>query len=131
MFTLKTFKKQDGFSLVEIIVVIVVLGIAVFPLSRLLRINLVSSTKAERIARAAFLAQEKMEEIIGDYNYSGRGYAYVTDVYNYPDEDVGGFTRSVDVDTTGNLNGITCAEITVTVNSVETGDVTLKVWLVQ
>jgi len=130
MFTLKTVKKQDGFSLVEIIVVIVVLGIAVFPLSRLLRINLVSSAKAEKITRATFTAQEKMEEIIGDYKNPGRGYAYVTDVYNYPEESVGGFTRTVDV-TVGDLNGITCAEITVTVNSVETGDMKLRAWLVQ
>jgi Tfp pilus assembly protein PilV len=61
-------KNSRGFSLIEIIIILVILAITLLPLSQLS----VTNTKAGAIyvshTRAMFLAQGLMEQIIADYN---------------------------------------------------------------
>ena len=58
---------ERGMSLIEVIIIIVILGIALLPLSRLSVGNLTSGTKYLTATKATCYAEEIMENIIADY----------------------------------------------------------------
>lgn len=82
---------ERGFTIIELVVAIVVLGIAVPPLLAFFAQTGEASVRSERETTAYFLAMEKIEEVVADRHASGRGYAYL-DAANYPSENpVSGF----------------------------------------
>jgi prepilin-type N-terminal cleavage/methylation domain-containing protein len=88
---------QDGFTLIEIIITLVVLSIAVVGLLSVFATAIKGSANPVVLNRAIALAQEKMDTIIGDRMNSARGFAYIIPG-NYPaDIPVTGFNRSVTI----------------------------------
>ena len=61
---------QDGYTLLEIIVAISILSIALIPLMEMLPSAMVLETQLERETKAAFLAQQKLEEVKGKALYN-------------------------------------------------------------
>jgi MSHA pilin protein MshD len=88
---------QDGFTLIEIIITLVVLSIAVVGVLSVFTTAIKGSANPVVLNRAIALAQEKMDTIIGDRMNSARGFAYIIPG-NYPaDIPVTGFNRSVTI----------------------------------
>jgi prepilin-type N-terminal cleavage/methylation domain-containing protein len=91
-----------GFTLIEVILVIVILAIAIPSL-----ISAVSFMTARQVNTigttiAADLAQEKMEEIMGDRMNAARGYGYIVTGVHYPAETpmaapFGNYNRTVNI----------------------------------
>jgi type II secretory pathway pseudopilin PulG len=110
----ENFKIQKGFSLLEVILLIVLLGIAIPPLAALLKTNLISTGKMTNVSKTSFYAEQRMEQVIADYTGQGSGgYAYITTSGRYPAQTVDGITTTVTV-TTGTYGTITYAKVTVT-----------------
>ena len=90
------FSNQTGFTLVELALTVIIVGICFMSLVAVFSTSLVGSSDSEHITIATFLAQEKMEQILADKN--GRGYSYIVNS-NYPAEDpvpgYPGYSRSV------------------------------------
>jgi len=59
---------ESGMAIIEVIIIMIILGIAVFPLSRLSVTNFKSASAGQDITRALLYAQEIMENIMADYN---------------------------------------------------------------
>ena len=118
-------QRERGFSLIETILVIIVLGIASYGVLTVFITGLQGSANPLLGVQAIELAEEKMELIIADKHSAARGYTYIISA-NYPDETpVSGFPqfdRSVaflDVDgsdLTTALPGSGYRKITVTVS---------------
>jgi type II secretory pathway pseudopilin PulG len=72
-----------GYSLIEIILVIIFLGIALVATMDLMSSGMVNRVENEILTTAVNLANEKLEEIYGDKN--NKGYDYINES-NYPDE---------------------------------------------
>ena len=111
-----------GFTLIEAIVCVVILGFAVPPMLLALREASVRRVAPVQASRARWLVQEKMEDVIADRHSTTRGYAYVVTA-NYPAEATitgfPGFSRSVVIaETAANLSsagtGYKRATVTVT-----------------
>jgi type II secretory pathway pseudopilin PulG len=132
---LKFFNQQKGFALIEVVLLLVIMAIAVFPLSKLLSTNLKSSAKTYQITRASFYAQEKLEEVIADYkNMDTRGYDWICAPERYSsDTPESGIYRYVSIDSTGKrIYGERCAEVIVGCDiSGFDRDLMLKTWLVE
>jgi prepilin-type N-terminal cleavage/methylation domain-containing protein len=87
--------KGAGFTLIEVVAAVVLLGIAVPPILAFLAQSGVKGVFPERQTAAYFLAVEKLETIIADRHSPNRGYAYLTTA-NYPAETLSdGYTRTV------------------------------------
>ena len=123
---------NGGFSLIEIILVIVIIGITIPPILTLFTQNLTDSTESEVYTKATLYAEERMEEILGDKRAASAGYgwSFILQSGQYPtDAPETGFTRSVSIDATGNsYGGVTYAEIVVTVSNASINDVVLTAW---
>jgi prepilin-type N-terminal cleavage/methylation domain-containing protein len=88
---------QDGFTLIEIIITLVVLSIAVVGVLSVFTTAIKGSANPVVLNQAIALAQEEMDTIIGDRMNSARGFAYIIPG-NYPaDIPVTGFNRSVTI----------------------------------
>jgi Tfp pilus assembly protein PilV len=124
---------EKGFSLVEVIVIIVILSIAILPLSRMAISNLDSGRTYSLMTRGTFYAQEIMERIIADYiagATAGRGYTYVR--INWPgtvSSPPTGYTGTVSISGETTVNGVTYVTVTVTVSANGMPNVTLSTWL--
>jgi len=129
----KSLTNQRGYSLIEIIMVIIIVAIAIPPLLSLLSSVLVDSHDSEVLTQAVTFAQEKMEEIIADKKADdgGRGYDWVVTPGRYPsDEPATGYTRSVHIDTTNKkYDNVRYALVEVTVTHADMPDVVLTTWL--
>ncbi len=94
---------ERGFTLVETIMVIVLLGIVGAAVLLPFITSLRGSADPVITQQAIFLAQEKLDQMIADRRDTAtpRGYSYATNPSNYPAENpVSGFTgfsRSVDI----------------------------------
>ncbi len=106
-----TLKKQDGFSLIEVVLLIVLLGIAIPPLAHLMKTNLVSSGKLSSMTKTSFYAQQRLEQVISDY--TANGYTALTTNGRYATQTVGGITTTVSV-STATWTNIDYATVTVT-----------------
>lgn len=85
-----------GFTLIELVAAVVLLGIAVPPVLAFLAQSGVKGVFPERQTAAYFLAIEKLEEVIADRHSPNRGFGHLT-AANYPAETLpDGFTRRVD-----------------------------------
>lgn len=125
-------KDNRGFTLLEVILVIVIIGIAVPPVLTLFTQNLTDSSESEAYTKATLYAVERMEEVLGDKRAvdDGYGWSYILVTNQYPnDTPETGFTRSVSIDTTGNSSGgVTYALIQVTVSHADINNVVLTSW---
>ncbi len=125
-------QNNKGFTLVEVILVIVVIGITIPPILSLFTQNLVDSNESEVYTKATLYAQERMDEILGDKRAvsAGYGWDYINQSGQYPnDAPESGYTRSVSIDATGNsYGGVTYAEIQVTVSHANISNVVLTAW---
>lgn len=122
-----------GFTLIEVVILIVVAGIAVLPLAMLFATTSIRSSDAQSASVAAQLAQAKLEEITADRNASTRGFSYVT-AGNYPAENpvpaFSAFQRSVSVAADSTYDGVTFRSVSVTVTTSGVPPVTLTTWFV-
>lgn len=90
-------RRRAGYTLTEVILVIVVAGLALPPLMAVFAGMSRDSARPDLLLVASSLAREKMEIIAADKFNTSRGYAYLVSA-NYPAENpVPGFTltRSV------------------------------------
>ncbi len=122
-----------GFTLVEVVILIVIAGIAILPLAMLFATTSIRSSDARSASVAAQLAQAKLEEITADRNASTRGFSYVV-AGNYPAETpipaFSAFQRSVAVAPDSTYDGVTFRTVNVTVTTSGISPVTLATWFV-
>jgi prepilin-type N-terminal cleavage/methylation domain-containing protein len=123
-----------GFTLVEVVLVIVIAAVSLLPLSMLFATTSIRSGDAHNATLAAQLAEAKMEEITADKNSPTRGYAYITPAH-YPAESpvpaFAGYSRSVTVAPDSVYDGVTFRTVSVTVTSSNIPPVTLTTWFTQ
>lgn len=127
-------RDERGVSLVEVVLIMVILGITVVPLSRLSVANLKSSGRYATITKAAYYAEEVMEQIIADYaaEDAGRGYDWV--VANWPGSAPNpptGFSGNVSISAEDTLNNVIYVVAQVAVSGSEIPDLVLTTWLVK
>ncbi len=132
-FLLKYLKTQsateNGFTLIELVMTIVILSIAIVSMMNLSSTILVKSNQSSVLSQAVLYAEEKMEEIRADKNNPGRGYDWITTEGSYTMESLdNGFTRSVSVEDESH-NGISYALIEVVMHHGELSDYKLTTWL--
>ena len=72
-----------GFTLVEVVLILVIAAVAVLPLGMLFANTSIRSGDARNAMIAAQLAQSKMEELTADKNSPSRGFSYLI-AANYP-----------------------------------------------
>ena len=122
-----------GFTMIEVVILIVVAAIAVLPLAMLFATTSIRSSDAQSASVAAQLAQAKLEEITADRNASTRGFSYIA-AANYPPEDpipaFAAFQRSVSVAPDSVYDGVTYRTVAVTVTTSGIPPVTLTTWFV-
>lgn len=114
-------KREQAFSLVELIIVILIISISMVPLSRIIRTSQRGIGDMAIAVQAEFFAQCVMEEIISDYNNRFEGYDYLINNWdgrteNHPNANLNmtagvGIVEDVDADT-----GVKFAEVMVSVN---------------
>jgi len=71
------FRAQKGFTLIEVVLAIVIIGIALTGLLTLYQNVVNHGSQSEEYVTAAYLTSSKMEEIIADKD--NQGYAFVID----------------------------------------------------
>jgi len=125
---------ERGFTLIELVLVIVIAGVALFPIAMMFASATANSPQPELVTQAVFLAQDRMENVLGDFHAPSRGYPYIS-TSNYPAETAisgfPGFTRSVFVSADSTFDGVTFKEVTVTVANAAIVPVHINSWVVQ
>ena len=124
---------SHGFSLIEVIMIIVLSGIGMYTLMNLISWNVINTEESQTVTRAVLNAREKMDEIIADKKSPARGYNWVVTPGQYASESLdNGFTRSVAIDTTGYIhNGISYARVHVRVDHADLPEYEITTWLVE
>ena len=120
-----------GFTLPEVILIIVIAGVALLPLSMLFANTSIRSGDAHAASVAAQLAEAKMEEITADKNSPSRGFSYLV-ASNYPAEDpvpaFPGYARAVAFAPDSVYDGVSFRTASVTVTAPNIPPVTLTTW---
>ena len=130
----KNFKSEAGFTLIEIVLFIILVGVALVPLTRLSVSNLESGAQYVGITEAQFYIQEIMEDLIADYEAddAGRGYDWVRT--NWPgtvsSTSPSGFAGSVSISSEQTLNGVTYCTVTIAVTGASIPNMSLTTWIV-
>lgn len=100
MHIMRSENRETGFTLIEIVITLVVLSIAVVGVLTVFTAGMSGSADPLLAGKAAQLAQEKLDTIIGDRSNSARGFGWIISA-NYPAENpvagFPGFTRSVQI----------------------------------
>lgn len=122
-----------GFTLVEVVLVLVIAGIALLPLSMLFANTSIRSGDARTATVAAQLAQSKMEEITADKNSPARGLEYLVGRNYLPEDPVPafpGYRRTVTIDPDSTFDGVRfrVVSVTVTGGGGKVPPVTLTTW---
>ena len=124
---------EQGLSLIEVVIIIVILGVSIIPISRLMRTNLHSLSDTAIYSQAEYFAQSVMEEIFADYTAenSGRGYSWVVSNWSGATESHPTLSWSASVSiTTVTVDNIDYASVVVTVDTgTQFEDVELTSWL--
>jgi Tfp pilus assembly protein PilV len=125
---------REGTSLFELVLVIVLIGVGIVPILATFREAAQRSPLSELQTRAAFLAAERMEEIIADRLSAARGYTWIT-AANYPVETsiagFPGFTRTTTIGVDQVVDGVTVRPVAVAVANAAIPAVTLDTWFVE
>lgn len=123
--------KSSGFTLIEVVLVIVIAAVAVLPLSMLFANASIRSGDARNATVAVELAQSKMEEIAADKNSPLRGITFLVPA-NYPAESpvttFPTYNRSVAFSPDSTYDGVTFRTVTVTVTNPNVPAVSLTTW---
>jgi type II secretory pathway pseudopilin PulG len=97
-------RANRGFTIVEAVVAVVLIGVALPPMFWALRQEHRNRVRPVLASEAGWLAVEKLEDIIADRHSAARGYSYLV-VGNYPAESpvagMTGFSRTVSFSETG------------------------------
>ena len=126
--------REQGMSLVEIIIIMVILGISLLPISRLSISNAYFGGRYVTMMRSVYYAQEVMEHIIADYNSDDGtigGYSNVRT--NWPGTVSGspiGLTGSVTISGEQTRSGIKYVTVLVRVSGTDIPDIDLTTLLV-
>lgn len=116
---------ERGFSLIELVMVIIFLGVAFVATMGMMTSGVEKSVDTEVLTRAIMLAEQKMEEVRSDKNTLG--YQYLI-MQNYPDEtNAGGsqgYSREIRFEDFANYK-----QVTVTVHHASIADVKLVAYL--
>jgi len=123
--------RSAGFTLVEAVLVVVVAGIALLPLSMLFANTSIRSGDARTATVAAQLAQSKMEEIAADKSSPARGFDYLAGGNYLPEDPVPafpGYRRTVAVSPDSSFDGIRFRAVTVTVAGGNLPPIALTTW---
>jgi len=113
---LRIFRNSQGFSLIEIIIVIVIMAITLLPLRQLSVTNTKTGAMYVSHTRAMFLAQGVMEQIIADYNSSSStlgGYDNVVSNWSYQYGETEGLAWNVYISDERTSYGVKLRTITV------------------
>lgn len=125
---------ESGFSLIELVLVIMILSVALLPLITQTIQATVHGADGQVVSTAAFLARERMEQVETDEGSTVVGYAGVTNA-RYPDESsipgFPGYTRIVRVSADSTFSGQTFKSVKVTATAPNGQAVTLATWVVQ
>jgi prepilin-type N-terminal cleavage/methylation domain-containing protein len=89
--------KNEGFTLIEVILVVVIMAIAIPGLITVLSVITQGQVNTVGTTTAALLAQERLEEIVADKRSPNRGYAFVVNGNYAPDVPMAGYNRSVNI----------------------------------
>ena len=131
------FSDEKGMSLIEVVIIVVILGIALLPLSRLSVGNTDSASRYLTATKATCYAQEIMENIIADYKSSDPtigGYNNVINNWNGTVTSPApptGLSGSVSISSETSFNGVRYVVVTVTVRASGIQNVNLTTWLVR
>lgn len=120
-----------GFTLVEVVLVLVIAGIALLPLSMLFANTSIRSGDARAATVAAQLAQSKMEEITADKSSPTRGFDYLVGRNYLPEDPVPafpGYRRTVTIAPDSTFDGIRFRAVSVSVAGSKVPAVTLTTW---
>ena len=123
--------KSSGFTLVEVVLVLVIAGIALLPLSMLFANTSIRSGDARTATVAAQLAQSKMEEIAADKSSPARGFDYLIGSNYLPEDPVPafpGYRRTVTVAPDSTFDGVRFRAVSVSVSGGKVPPVTLTTW---
>jgi len=125
-------KRGDaGFTLVEVVLILVIAAVAVLPLGMLFANTSIRSGDARNSMVAAELAQSKMEELTADKNSPSRGFSYLI-AANYPAENpvaaFPGYSRTVAFAPDSSYDGVTFRTATVTVTCANIPPVAMTTW---
>jgi Tfp pilus assembly protein PilV len=122
---------EAGFTLPEVVLILVIAAIAVLPLGMLFANSSIRSGEARNATVMAQLAQAKMEEIAADKASPSRGFTYLV-AANYPAESpvaaFTGYSRSVAFAPDSVYDGVTFRTVSVTVTFTTVPPVTLTTW---
>ena len=122
-----------GFSLIELVLVILLLGLATLPLVNQITMTSQHAADGQSAASAVLLARERLEEAAADRAAPGRGYAWVTTA-NYPVENpvagFPGYSRTTTVSADSTYLSITFKVVTVTVTSPTAPALSTATWVV-
>ena len=108
-------KNQAGYSLIEIIVTIVFVGVAFPGLIAFFTNIMTDSVESKAYTEAIVLTQSKMEQITADKMSASRGYDYVRTPGQYPAETIGQFNRTTSV-SDSTISGVDGILVTVETN---------------
>ena len=120
-----------GFTLIEVVLIIVIAAIALLPLGKLFADGSLHANDAQSATTAVQLAASKMEEIVADKNSPARGFAYLTAPHYPAESPVAGFSnygRSVAIAPDSVYGGVTFRTVSVTVTCPNTPAVALTAW---
>ncbi|MFO7889279.1 MAG: hypothetical protein R6V04_02960 [bacterium] len=114
-------KSEEGFSLIELIMIILILGISLVPLTTIVTTNQKGAANIALAVQVEYFTQSVMEELIANYRSNAGGYDTVINEWtgatiHHPDPEINmtagvSIVEAVDPDT-----GIQYAEVVVEVN---------------
>jgi len=123
--------REAGFTLPEVVLILVIAAVAVLPLGMLFANSSIRSSEARNATVMAQLAQAKMEEIAADKTSTSRGFSYLI-AANYPAENpvpaFTGYSRSVAFAPDSVYDSVTFRTVSVTVAFASVPSVTLTTW---
>jgi Tfp pilus assembly protein PilV len=125
---------EQGVSLIEVIAMVLILSIAVVPLSRLSMSNLDAGRTYSNMVKGTFYAEKVMEHIMADYIAgisNGKGYGYIRNDWPgaAPDPPTG-YTGTVSVSSEDSINNVVYSLVQVTVSCDNMPDIVLSTWVV-
>jgi type II secretory pathway pseudopilin PulG len=132
--TIKRLRRQDGISLIETVLMIIILAIALPAITRLLQQNVIASARMTALNKATFYAQQRIEEIIAEYANTSdsddvhAAFESMSDYHFDPVTSETGYTTDVRVQNDAQ-DGVSIKVITVTCTNPMGPEVALQTWI--